>query len=173
MKRYWAYLRYVMRHRRFVREGCRKFGVGRWQAWTHDLSKYSRAEFGAYARSFYNSDGSKRSIRDVTGAYDPTRVSDEFDRAWLHHIRHNPHHWQYWCIPRHGDEPKPVRIPRRYIYEMIADWYGANRANGGDGVVTGWWDANKDTMVLHPESREVLRRCITFGTYVVRTDNAR
>ena len=77
----------------------------------HDLSKYSEDEFDAYAEHFYGRTQGKED--DV-----------DFDYAWLHHIHHNPHHWQYWVIPAHDEkEFKILDMPYPTIIEMICDWW--------------------------------------------------
>lgn len=53
----------------------------------HDASKFSASEWGPYARAFYGSAERKTGKPDGNVA---------FDRAWLHHLRHNKHHWQAW-----------------------------------------------------------------------------
>ena len=59
MRRYIAYAQYVLAHKWYVfLAGCR-LGLP-WLAALHDLSKFSPAEFGPYARFFYETDGSKR-----------------------------------------------------------------------------------------------------------------
>ena len=49
----------------------------------HDKSKYDQQEYYAYDEYFYGK-----------GKEDP-ETKEEFNYAWLHHIRNNPHHWQY------------------------------------------------------------------------------
>lgn len=49
----------------------------------HDISKFRPSEFIPYAKFFYNSDGSKRQIRDKTGYYRSDDTGDsKFDFAW-------------------------------------------------------------------------------------------
>lgn len=58
----------------------------------HDDSKYSVEEYDPYDQYFY--------------AQNKTwKVCQDFDRAWLHHIHHNPHHWQHWVLIE--DDPVP------------------------------------------------------------------
>lgn len=47
---------------------------------SHDLSKWSEAEFEPYALYFN---------------VDKKKYLDEFNKAWNHHQKTNPHHWQY------------------------------------------------------------------------------
>ena len=84
-----SYLKYVLRHKWFVFRECQRLGIT-WRGIVHDLSKFSRAEWEPYVCTFYNPDGSKRDVRDATGHYNPTTLGKAFDRAWLHHIQHNP-----------------------------------------------------------------------------------
>lgn len=49
----------------------------------HDVSKLSTEEFDGYRQFFYPVDGDKKD-RNV------------FDKAWEHHFRNNPHHWEFW-----------------------------------------------------------------------------
>lgn len=39
--------------------------------------------------------------------------------------------------------------------EMLADWRGANKAQGGDGKADSlkWYEKNRTKMVLHPDTR--------------------
>ena len=72
----------------------------------HDESKFSEAEFEAYAQKFY---GDKKD-------------SFEFDEAWKHHWTHNEHHPEFWL----GED-----MPYIYILEMICDW-GSFSIKSGD-----------------------------------------
>lgn len=63
----------------------------------HDESKYSKEEFMPYAKYFF--DGKKN--------------EDEFNKAWEHHYKNNPHHPEYW----EGKE-----MSYEFIIEMICDW---------------------------------------------------
>lgn len=151
MRAHWVYLGYVLLHKWYVfieslRFGCPLLGI------IHDLSKFSPVEWGAYIRSFYNPDGSPRRIRDKEGNYDPTKISLEFDYAWLHHQK-NKHHWQYWVLV--AKEDKVLPIPPRYCREMLADWSAMGKARGQPNVAL-WYLKNRDKMRLHPSTREWL-----------------
>lgn len=154
MKAHWAYLVYVLRHKWFVFIECCKLGIS-WLGIIHDLSKISRDEWTPYVHSFYNPDGSKRVVRDATGYYDPTKVSPEFDYAWLHHQNLNKHHWQYWMLVQDEDEDKILEIPDIYRKEMLADWRGAGRAQGKLNTKA-WYEKNGGKMKLHPRTRMLI-----------------
>ena len=158
-----SYLNYVLRHKWYVFRECQRVGIT-WRGIVHDFSKFSRAEWEPYVCTFYNPDGSKRDVRDATGHYDPTTLGKAFDVAWLHHIQHNPHHWQHWVLLEDSGAVKPLDMPSVYIWEMIADWYGAGRAIHGAPLrcessiyhyeeLRSWYLANRDKMQMHEHTR--------------------
>jgi hypothetical protein len=115
---YEANLRYIAVHECLVYVEGRKLGDGRWQLLTHDLSKFSSAEFAPYSRCWRLHDHS-----------DAARQAFEEDGA--HHIKHNPHHWQHWW--QYVGE-FPARMPEEYVEEMVADWYAMGRQRGKRGA---------------------------------------
>lgn len=140
------YLRYVLLHKWYVFRACRWLGVPLWRALIHDWSKLTPAEWGPYVRRFYGGRG---------GVLDKTADPQEFKDAWRHHWERNPHHWEYWLgvHTRHippGQAAYPM--PDTYVREMVADWYGAGMAQGKPDI-QGWYEANKDRMLLAPETR--------------------
>lgn len=122
---YLAYLVTLLKHKWFVFvAGLRVGGM-----LVHDLSKFSRTEFGSYAR-YQMAMKNKESVTE--------EVQLGFAYGWLHHENTNPHHWGYW-IPRSGRfEAKPLAMPSTYIREMVADWLGASRAYTGSWDMTEW-----------------------------------
>jgi hypothetical protein len=88
MRDHLAYFVYVVKHKWHVLEGgLRLSGIPLWRLLVHDASKFSREEWLPYVRQFYNADGTKRNVRDKTGAYDPSVQSEAFKAAWAHHWR--------------------------------------------------------------------------------------
>ena len=55
MKRYIAYLKYVLRHKRYVAQERFREGMY-WRAFVHDMSKFLPSEFIPYAKHFHNSE---------------------------------------------------------------------------------------------------------------------
>lgn len=150
------YLVYVLRHKWFVLGWCIRYGIP-WAGITHDLSKFSPAEWGPYVDKFYggpwpeeNPPGIKYEIGDL---YTQTWVDTRFDEAWNHHQKHNPHHWQYWILREDGGTLKVLDIPHRYRLEMLADWRGAGMAITGRDDTRGWYERNREKMILHPNTR--------------------
>jgi hypothetical protein len=152
MKAHVTYFRYVLRHKWHVFVGCMAMGVPIHQAIIHDWVKFLPVEFFPYVRQFYNADGSKRKVRDASGAYDPNVQPDAFKRAWLHHQR-QPHHWQAWISIGDGGNLSPLPIPQRFALEMVADWYGAGMAITGKPELETWYMANKGKMILEDGTR--------------------
>lgn len=148
------YLRYVLLHKWYVlKAGIVINGWSipwLWRLLVHDLSKFSRAEWTPYVRQFYGMkpDVQARSEIDwhLAKYHAPVKTGDTreqaiaelaaeitrdrqraFNAAWLHHIHHNPHHWQHWIL-RQDDGREVVLVPpNAVVNEMIADWIGAGR----------------------------------------------
>lgn len=112
---------------------------------THDASKTDADEYDAYDDYFYG-------IRK-----DPSTIK-EFNKAWLHHIHNNPHHWQYWCII--GDDPKEgvtcVEMPRWYVIEMICDWWSFGWKKDNPYEIFDWYKERKEHIKLHPNTRKLV-----------------
>lgn len=163
MKRYLAYLSYVLRHRWFVMLECFRVGLI-WRGLVHDLSKFRPSEFIPYARFFYEKDGTKKQRRDKTGYYKPDDTGDAaFDRAWYLHQHRNSHHWQHHALALSDGGVKYMPMPERDLLEMVCDWHGAARAQGvqdqpGDRLsVYAWWCANSKQIHLHDATRQYVQ----------------
>ena len=168
MRRYWAYLKKLSEHKFYVfLEAC-KLGIP-WLGFIHDWSKFLPCEFIPYARSFYNSDGSLRQIRDESGYYNIGSIGEAFDHAWLHHQHWNKHHWQHYLLVQDQDDNKVLIMPMKYAREMLADWRGASRAYGTNDAKS-WYMANGERMHLHPLIRGWIEKHL--GVSNVQPDNS-
>ena len=145
------YLSYVLRHKWHVFVVGRRYGLGLWQLLVHDYSKFSHAEWGPYVRYFYDAKGRPVQRRDSTGAYTPSE-KEAFAVAWMHHWHTNPHHWEWWLTHSKVGEVRPLRMPPKFLFEMVADWKGAGRAQGTPDTQA-WYAANGRFMLLHPDTR--------------------
>ena len=116
--------------------------------WDHDSSKYTREEYFAYDDYFYG----RRT----------KAVQEAFNEAWLHHIHNNPHHWQHWVLI--NDEPGEgiiaLRMPRRYVLEMICDWWAFSWAKDNLYEIFNWYDDHKKHMKLHVDTRELVEEIL-------------
>lgn len=117
----------------------------------HDESKFDTAEYDAYDAYFY-------------GGNQSYAVCEAFNYAWLHHIHHNPHHWQYWVLleddPETGVPFKALRIPLRYIFEMVADWWTFSWKNNNLFEIFNWYAEHRSKQFIHPESRKMLENIL-------------
>lgn len=156
IKPHWQHFWTLLRHKWFVFLECRRTGIF-WQGVTHDLSKFSRAEWMPYVRHFYCRPYPKLpdALRQCPAYSGPTKesVKADFDLAWLHHQKYNKHHWQWWLLIQDKDEDKVLPMPHRYRREMLADWIGAGKAYGRDDTTT-WYFAHREKMKLHPATRQ-------------------
>lgn len=118
----------------------------------HDESKYSEEEWVPYRDRFY---GHQKDFDHAA-----------FDRAWNHHQKCNPHHWNYWVLINDVDEPQlsAQEMPFEYIVELLCDWYSAGQYYGNTPSM--WYDKCKDKMILHPNTRVLIEKYLPlFDTY--------
>lgn len=147
MRAHLRYGSYVARHKWFVLRAGLRVGAPLWRLLIHDWSKMTPAEWGPYVRSFY---GGERT----------PQVRADFDKAWLHHIHRNPHHWQHWLLQEDEGGLKYLPIPEGLVREMVADWMGAGRAITGRWDVASWYAANREKIKLHGDARTLVDRLI-------------
>ena len=81
MNKWYAHLKTITRHKLLVMRHCFRIGLY-WQGLTHDLSKYSPAEFLVGAK-YYQGDRSPN---------DAERREKGYSSAWLHNNGRNKHH---------------------------------------------------------------------------------
>lgn len=60
-----------------------------------------------------------------------------------------------------GSQPKVMPMPEKFIKEMVADWYGAGRAQTGKWAAHNWYELKKETLILHPETRQIVEWWLT------------
>ena len=111
----------VCKHKWYVLKECAACGI-LWQGITHDISKFSRAEFMPSARHFQGHRSPIEAEKELEG----------YSSAWLHHKGRNPHHWEYWIDFGADGEIIANRIPYKYVLEMVCDWIGAGKAYSGE-----------------------------------------
>ena len=148
MRRYWTYLKSVLKHKWYVYKACKIMKAPLWVGIVHDWRKFLPIQFVPYAHNFYNTDGSKRNVRDKTGAYNPILQDMLFRRAWCDHQK-ALHHWQAWCVIGDSGGLRPIPMTEVYIREMIADWMGAGGIYGNYDPHE-WWETNHEKMILTP-----------------------
>ena len=127
------------------------FSEAHWRAAEHDRSKYDKEEYDAYDDYFY---GGNRSYQ----------VKKNFDYAWLHHIHHNPHHWQYWVLINDDEKDGTVALemPKDCVLEMIADWWTFSWRDKDLFEILEWYEKHRKHMILHKNTRKLVSD-ILFG----------
>ena len=140
-----AYLDTLKLHIESVQQAASRIGLPAHHVMNHDASKFSPEEFVGYALHF-------------KGGGAP----DLFSRAWLHHIHHNPHHWQHWIFSD-GYTPKGsnvengcIEMPDLYALEMAADWMGASYAYTGSWDMAEWLSKNTPRIRVHSKTAQYL-----------------
>lgn len=130
----------------------REAGLGLYQSLIHDWDKLTDLRLiSAYSNFF---------ARKETMGYMHKPGNDfEYDYAWLRHLNRNPHHWQYWA-GINGSTILPLRMPKKFVLEMVADWRGANLANGGNGDAFQWYFKNVADIHLHPDTRNEVEELV-------------
>lgn len=160
----YEYDQYLREHKEYVAEGFQWLQKNlpdvveagqkesiEWQVCcNHDTSKSMPEEYDAYDKYFY---GGNRSYA----------VMQEFREAWLHHIHHNPHHWQHWIlINDNPDEGEIVMdMPYVYIVEAICDWWAFSWKNENLFEIFSWYDEHKAYMKLSDKTRKTVEDILT------------
>ncbi len=114
----------------------------------HDASKYEDEEFYPYLHHFYPS----RAGADNEELY---------DRAWNHHQKCNPHHWQYWILQKDSGEQKILDMPENYIIEMLCDWHSFSIKNP-ESTAYKWWIDNQDKMKMSENTIDLVNKYIEY-----------
>jgi hypothetical protein len=99
----WQNLKYIAKHKYYIYGPGRELGLSRGQLLKHDLSKFSRDEWGPY-RDFFYSD--KRDLPETKERF--------LSAVHNSHYKKNLHHTSY-----HED------VPFKYKLEEVVDWYAA------------------------------------------------
>ena len=162
--KYLRYLWYVIRHKWYVGQACRRQEGFVFSGIFHDWSKILPSEFFPYAKHFYGNQA--KEWRDDTGYYKPTDTGDpDFDFAWLLHQKRNKHHWQWWILPEDNGGTKVLEMDEPYIIEMYCDWVGASLAQGHGGYegVIKWYEVNGEKMSLATKTRIRIEQLVYNG----------
>ena len=150
-----AHFKTITRHRLVVCHYCFKAGLY-WQGLTHDLSKYSPAEFWMGAK-YYQGDRSPNNAE---------REDKGYTTAWLHHKGRNKHHLEYWIdYGLDGEhELTGMRMPVRYVVEMFCDRIAACVVyQGKDYTPASPWNyyqKGQGHYVLHPRVQKLLEKLL-------------
>ena len=106
----------ICEHKSWVSYYCKIAGLSRWQAFKHDLSKFSYTEFSESVK-YYSGDKSPiENAKEING----------YSLAWQHHKGRNPHHYEYW-MDNFDQGTTAIRMPYKYAVEMVCDAFAAGQ----------------------------------------------
>lgn len=156
MSFFFQHLKTVRHHRKLVRKHCFRLGLYR-QGLTHDLSKYSPAEFLPGIRYFQGMRSPNVAERDDIG----------YSLAWMHHKGRNRHHYEYWTdYPPTGGPLASVEMPPRYLAEMFCDRLAASKTykkeQYTDGSPLEYFNTTKEKHMMHPNTEAELLKLLTM-----------
>ncbi len=147
----------ITTHKILVMKGC--FAVGLyWQGLTHDLSKYSPTEFLVGAKYFQGDRSPNNAEREDIG----------YSSSWLHHKGRNKHHYEYWLdySATAGVINSPVRMPKRYLVEMVMDRIAASKNYLKDQYTDEspllYYRRGKEHSIMHPETAKELEKLLVM-----------
>ena len=152
----WQHFKTITHHRWLVRQGCFKVGLY-WQGLTHDLSKYTPAEFSVGAKYYQGTRSPNSAERDEKG----------YSESWMHHKGRNRHHWEYWTdLDKDKGVYAPVPMPRKFLVEMVMDRIAACKVYQGDkytdGSALAYLQRGVDRIRMHPKTQRELEYILTM-----------
>ena len=151
-----GHFRTITKHRHAVIRNCRRAGI-LWQGLRHDLSKYSPTEFIPGVKYYVGT----RSPNELE------RMDKGYSAAWLHHKGRNRHHFEYWSDYNPVERRVgPVKMPLRYVIEMVCDRMAASKIYLGDKYTDAsaleYFVHGKSHRVIHPETSDLCDRLLTM-----------
>ena len=128
-----------------------------WQGLTHDLSKYTPAEFWVGAKYFQGNRSPNSAERDEKG----------YSESWMHHKGRNKHHWEYWTdLNLQLGHYAPVPMPRKYLVEMVMDRIAACKVYQGkaytDGSALVYLLKGGERIRMHQQTQRELEYILTM-----------
>ena len=146
----WQHFKTVTHHKLLVCAGCFRVGLYR-QGLTHDLSKFSPAEFSVGARYWTGKRSPNAAEREELG----------HSTAWMHHKGRNRHHWEYWMdLSRETGRYESCPMPRKYLVEMVMDRRAACMTYQGSAYTDAspweYYAKSRERSLMHPELKRQL-----------------
>ena len=150
----WGHFKTITKHRHAVIRHCAKAGI-LWQGLFHDMSKYSATEFFAGAKYYVGTRSPNELEREERG----------YSIAWIHHKGRNKHHFEYWTDynPK-TKQMEPVKMPLRYVAEMICDRIAASKIYQGKNYTNKhpleYFMRGKTTRVINKETSDLVEKLL-------------
>jgi len=143
-------------HKILVMKGCFKVGLYR-QGLLHDMSKYLPTEFLVGCRYYQGFQSPNNAERADKG----------YSSAWLHHKGRNKHHFEYWIdysLEKNGNPMAGMRMPKKYVAEMLMDRIAASKIYNGDKYTDqdslNYFLRGKHHYIMHPEVSDELEKML-------------
>lgn len=159
IKNFFGHLKTVCVHKFWVLYyGC-KLGIPV-RAFFHDFSKFHPIEFFESVKYYQ---GGKSSPINAA------KADKGYSLAWQHHKGHNPHHYEHWT-DKYDTGTVAIKMPWKYVMEMMADYLGAARAYMGKnfslyGELVWWKNKLATNPCIHEETRNLMTELFcTFAT---------
>ena len=153
-----SHFKTITHHKILVMQGCFKVGLYG-QGLLHDMSKYSPAEFLVGARYYQGDRSPNNAEREAVGYYS----------AWLHHKGRNKHHYEYWIdysINPTGGKLVGMKMPKKYVAEMVIDRISASKNylkdQYNDGSALAYYLNGKHMMLIDDETDYLSRYLLTM-----------
>lgn len=140
----------ITNHKLLVMKGCFRVGLYK-QGILHDLSKYTPGEFLVGVKYYQGNRSPNNAEREAVG----------YSSAWLHHKGRNKHHYEYWIDyssrpVESGNVMEPVRMPTKYMVEMVMDRIAASKNYLKDQYTNRspleYLEGAKDVSLIHQET---------------------
>ena len=152
----WRHFKTITHHKFLVMGGCFKVGLY-WQGLTHDLSKYSPAEFLTGVKFYQGNRSPNAAEREVKG----------YSEAWMHHKGRNKHHYEYWTdLSLETRKYESCHMPRKYLVEMVMDRRAACMTYQGKNYTAAsalnYYLGSKERYLMHPETQRELEYILTM-----------
>ena len=148
----WKHFYTITEHKVMVARHCFRVGMY-WQGITHDLSKYTPAEFLQGCKYYQGFQSPNNAEREDKG----------YSSAWLHHKGRNKHHFEYWTdytLEQNAVPMAGVKMPRKYVAEMLMDRIAASKVYNGaaytDSFPLAYYLKGKNHYLMHPDTAKEL-----------------
>lgn len=155
--KYWKYLKYLLRHKYYVAKICFRLGIWR-QGILHDWSRFTPREFKALANYYYSGEHPGYFYHNGQDSI-LTKIYGIDKCAWWHQ-KLNRHHWDWWVMVGDLGDQIIIEMEKRFIKEMVADWYSASLVKTGKVDLVDWYEKKKGQIHLGPKTRKYLERLL-------------
>ena len=152
----WRHFKTITHHRWLVLKGCFRVGLYA-QGLTHDLSKYSPAEFITGVKYYQGSRSPNSAEREDKG----------YSEAWMHHKGRNKHHYEYWMdLNLQSRKYEACHMPRKYLVEMVMDRRAACMTYQGKDYTCAspliYLQSSKERLLMNEQTQRELEYILTM-----------